>query len=402
MVAARRVLLGVSGSVAAYKAAELARRLMDRSLDVQVAMTASAQRFVTPLTFRALTGRPVLTSLWSESEEIEHVERAYDADVLLMAPASANLIARLAHGLADDVLTTTALSSRAPLVLAPAMETNMWLHPATVTNVKTLVTRGARFVQPTSGALASGRNGLGRFPEIPDIVEATLSALSVRSSAIGRVVLITAGPTFEPLDPVRGLTNRSTGAMGIAIANAAAARGAEVHLVLGPTGLEPAQDVHLHRVETALEMLAACEAIVDRADLIIGSAAVSDFRPATLEPEKLKRSAAGANTLPLVENPDILATLSARRRASPNPVVIVGFAAETNGLETHARKKLTDKGCDFVVGNLVGPGRGFGERTTSVLLVPTDQPAEPFGPASKAEVAEFLLDRTLRPVDKRI
>lgn len=402
MSLAPRVLLGVSGSIAVYKAAELARRLMDRGLDVQVAMTASAQRFVTPLTFRALTGRKVLTSLWADSDEIEHVERAYDADVLLMAPASANLLARLAHGLADDVLTTTALSSRAPLVLAPAMETHMWLHPATQANVATLTGRGARLVEPSQGALASGRSGLGRFPEIPDIVEATLSALRPKSTWQGQVVLITAGPTFEPLDPVRGLTNRSTGAMGIAIAEAAADRGAEVHLVLGPTGLAPRGGVHLHRVETALEMMQAAELIVDRADVLIASAAVSDFRPAHVHGEKLKKTEVGANTLHLERNPDILANLAARRRAAPggHAARIVGFAAETSDLESHARHKLAQKGCDFVVANLVGPSRGFGERETEILLVPKDLPAEPYGPASKREVAAFLLDR-LRPAEEK-
>lgn len=403
MSAAPRVLLGVSGSIAVYKAAELARRLMDRGLDVQVAMTAAAQRFVTPLTFRALTGRPVLTSLWSESQEIEHVERAYEADVLLMAPASANLLARLAHGLADDALTTTALSSRAPLVLAPAMETHMWLHPATQANVAQLVARGARLVEPAEGALASGRSGLGRFPEISEIVEATVSASRPDTSWRGQVVLVTAGPTFEPLDPVRGLTNRSTGAMGIAIAELAAERGAEVHLVLGSTALSPSPRVRLHRVETALEMLAASEAVVDRADFVIATAAVSDFRPTSVHPEKLKKTELGADTLPLERNPDVLMSLAARRRAAPGgaEACIVGFAAETSNLEANARGKLAQKGCDFVVANLVGPARGFGERRTEVLLVGKDRPAEPYGPATKREVAAFLLDRLRPPEEKR-
>lgn len=400
--AAPRVLLGVSGSVAVYKAAELARRLMDRGLDVQVAMTASAQRFVTPLTFRVLTGRPVLTSLWSESAEIEHVERAYEAELLLLAPASANLLARLAHGLADDVLTTTALSSRAPLVIAPAMETHMWLHPATQANVALLVARGARLVAPAEGALASGRAGVGRFPEIPEIVDAALAALRSKTSWRGQVVLVTAGPTFEPIDPVRGLTNRSTGAMGIAIAEAAAERGAEVHLVLGPTALQPRATVRVHRVETALEMLAAAEAVVDRADYIIATAAVSDFRPAAPRSGKLKKTELGADVLPLAENPDILATLAARRRAAPGGARarVVGFAAETSDLEAHARAKLAQKGCDLVVANLVGPDRGFGAQRTEVLLVPKDHPAEPYGPATKREVAAFLLDR-LRPAEEK-
>jgi phosphopantothenoylcysteine decarboxylase/phosphopantothenate--cysteine ligase len=376
---------------------------MDRDLDVQVAMTHSAQRFVTPLTFRALTGRPVLTSLWSESQEIEHVERGYDADVLLMAPASANLIARLANGLADDVLTTTALSSQAPLLIAPAMETNMWLHPATRANVSTLKSRGVVVIEPTSGALASGRSGLGRFPETQDIVQATLAALGTRSSWSGVVLLVTAGPTFEPLDPVRGLTNRSTGAMGIAIADAAHARGAEVHLVLGPTALSPRSGVHLYRVETAAQMLVASEAIVDRADVIVASAAVSDFRPASPSAQKVKKTSAGADTLPLELNPDILTALAARRRAAPGGAraTIVGFAAETSALEKHAKAKLAQKGCDFVVANLVGPDRGFGPQETEVLLVSKQGPSEPHGPARKAEVAEFLLDRLRPKEDKR-
>ncbi len=391
------VLLGVTGSIAAYKALEIVRGLRRAGHEVQVVMTPSARRFVAPLSFEALSGRPVMTELWAGDDgAIAHVEQGYDHDVAVVAPASAHSLARLAHGLADEILSATLLSSAAPLVLAPAMETRMWRHPATRANVASLIARGARLVGPGSGALASGRSGEGRMAEPEEVLAAVQAALGPHDLA-GRRVVITAGPTHERLDPVRVLANRSTGAMGIELARAAARRGARVTLLLGPTHLEPPPEVETVRIESALDLLAAGEAVIDDADVLIAAAAVSDFRPAEPWDHKLKRSASEARRLELVENPDVLATLAARRRQAPggDAAVIVGFAAETEDVERHARGKLARKGCDLVIGNLVGPDRGFGPGETSVLAVRAEGPAAVFGPAPKAAVADFVLDQVL-------
>lgn len=394
-----RVLLGVTGSIAAYKAIELVRLMTQAGHEVKVAMTVSAQRFVTPVTFEALTQRAVLTDLWAlQGHEIEHVERAHDVDVLVVAPASANTLARLAHGLADDVLSAIALSTRAPLVLAPAMETGMWLHPATQANVATLVARGAVIVGPESGALASGRSGIGRLAPVEAIAERVQAVLAPHRPWAGRKVVITAGPTYERLDPVRVLTNRSTGEMGLAIARAAAKRGAAVTVVLGPTHLTPAPEItSVVRVESAREMLEATARAIEGVDVLIATAAVSDFRPAEAQASKLKRSDPRARMLLLEENPDVLAALAPRVK---DEGVVVGFAAETDAVEQNARAKLHAKGCDVVIGNVVGPGVGFGAGETSVIAVRASS-ATSFGPASKAAVAEFVLDQVAEILGER-
>jgi phosphopantothenoylcysteine decarboxylase/phosphopantothenate--cysteine ligase len=404
-MAAGRVLLAVSGSIAAYKSADLVRRLQKQGLEVRVAMTASAKRFITPLTFEALTHASVLDDLWDASEEIQHVERAYDADLVIIAPATANLIARMAHGLADDIVTSTLLSSRAPLLVAPAMESNMWTHPATRENVKRLESRGARFVGPDAGDLASGRSGFGRLAELETIVQTALEMLGQTRDLEGLRILMTAGPTVEAIDPVRILTNRSTGTMGIAIAEAAARRGATVDLVLGPTHLSVDSSVRTTRVESAAEMLAACDARLEGVDVLIGTAAVSDFRPADPRTAKLKRASADAHRLELRENPDVLATLAQKLRASAggrsHPPVVVAFAAETEDVEVHAREKLDKKHADFVVANLVGRDRGFGPGETEVMVVGREGGSEAFGPTSKAKVAEFVLDQVMKQKGQR-
>jgi phosphopantothenoylcysteine decarboxylase/phosphopantothenate--cysteine ligase len=394
-----KILLGVTGSIAAYKALELVRRLTQRGDEVEVALTAAAARFVTPLAFEALTHRAVHTDLWSTwsaergAREIEHVELAHRIDALVVAPASAHTIARLAHGLADDVITATALSTKAPLVLAPAMESHMWWHPATQANVATLVARGARLVDPGEGALASGRSGVGRLAELEDIV-AAIDALA-RRDLVGRRWVVNAGPTIERLDPVRFLSNRSTGEMGIRIAQAARRRGAEVTLVLGPTALAPPTGVHVVRVESAAEMFAASRAAVEGggriADVFVATAAVSDYRPAEAFDAKLKRSDPRAQVLALAENVDILATLAPMVRARGG--LVVGFAAETNDVERYARDKLERKGCDLVIANRVGVDVGFGPGQTEVLAVAPGRAALSFGPASKADVADFVVDQ---------
>lgn len=407
---APRVVLGVTGSIAAYKAAEVARRLGDAGVAVQVAMTHGAARFVTPLTFEALTGRPVLDDPWARGQgEIHHVERAHEIDLLLVAPATAHCLARLAAGFADDPLCAIALSTTAPVLLAPAMEHGMWHHPATQANLRTLVERGVSVVGPRAGALASGRSGDGRMAEPAEVVAAALAQLGPHAadrraatpelsdacrlapgSLAGRAVVVTAGPTWEPIDPVRVLSNRSTGAMGVAVAEAALYRGARVRLILGPGAVEPRQHplLDLVRVETAQEMLAAAAETIERADAFIAAAAVSDYRVAEPAPSKRKRGSPGAKELVLEENPDILKTLAPRV-----PGVVVGFAAETEDVEAHARSKLEAKGCHLVIANEVGADRGFGPGHTSVLAVGRDRPAERFGPASKADVARFLWDR---------
>ncbi|MBI2377249.1 MAG: bifunctional phosphopantothenoylcysteine decarboxylase/phosphopantothenate--cysteine ligase CoaBC [Deltaproteobacteria bacterium] len=389
-----RVLLGVSGSIAAYKAVEIARLLGKRGASVRVAMTKPATEFVAPLTFEAVTGNGVLLDPFVSSDgRIEHVESAHEIDLLLIAPATANTIARLSHGLADDVLTATALSTRAPVALAPAMESGMWTHPATVSNVQRLSSFGYGFIGPATGDLASGRSGLGRMAD-PEVIVSEALALLGRGSPesgklAGRSVLVTAGPTFEPIDPVRGLTNRSTGAMGIAIASAAHALGARVTLVLGPTHLGAPPGVTLVRVETADQMLAAAAAVFSDSDVLVATAAVSDFRPASMKSKKLKRSDDGARVLELVENPDVLRTLSSRKRKGQ---LIVGFAAETESVVENAQKKLVEKGCDLVVANLVDVDKGFGPGSTEVLLVGASS-VERLGPADKSVIARELVSR---------
>lgn len=390
-----RVLLGVSGSIAAYKAVEIARLLQKGGAEVEVCLTRGALAFVTPLTFEAITRAPVRTEvLGTDGGEIAHVEQAHAVDLILVAPASANVLARLAAGFADDALTATILATRAPLLLAPAMETGMWENPATTDNVARLVARGAQILGPGEGALASGRSGRGRMLEPAEIVEQVFGALGPRDFA-GREVLVTAGPTWEPLDPVRILSNRSTGAMGIEIAVAAARRGGQVTLVLGPTHLVPPSHPGLKvvRVETALQMLAAAEAALRKNSVVIGTAAVSDFRPAAARPQKLKRSDPAAAQLALAENPDVLATLGTKLGEGG---LLVGFAAETEDVEAHALGKLKKKGCHLIIANQVGSAQGFGPGETKVVALDDVGGRAAFGPASKTKVAQFVLDQVAR------
>lgn len=428
VLSGKRILLGVTGSIAAYRGAELARALIRRGAHVQVAMTRAAQAFITPLTFHALTSRPVLTGvleLGARVEEglaprpqanegesghaggegrrsgIEHVEQAHALDLVVVAPASANTLARFAAGFADDALSAIVLATRAPVLLAPAMETGMWENAATVENVARLRARHFRFVGPDAGDLASGRSGMGRLAAVEAIVEACTESLAASGRAAdlaGLEVLITAGPTWEAIDPVRVLSNRSTGSMGLEIARAAVGRGARVTLVLGPSQLPVPAGAEVVRVESAEEMLAAARTVLPRADALIAAAAVSDFRPEAPQLAKLKRQNAGARTLTLVENPDVLATLAlALETRQGKPAVIVGFAAETEDLERNAAEKLARKRCDLVIANLVGKAAGFGPEATRVLAVrtPAFGPPVPFGPASKADVAQFVLDQVL-------
>lgn len=402
------MLLGVTGSIAAYKAAEVARLLVKAGAHVQVAMTEAATRFVGPATFHAITSRPPLTELFAlgasaarafdaggapPRSHIEHVEHAHAIDLVVVAPATATTLARFAAGLADDPLAAIVLATQAPILVAPAMEPGMWLNAATRENVERLERRGFTVVGPSHGELASGRTGLGRMVEPEVVVAAALRRLGPRDLA-GRRIVITAGPTWEAIDPVRVLSNRSTGALGIELARVASARGADVVLILGPTELPPPPGVETVRVESAEDMLAAGRAALPGTTVLIATAAVSDFRPESPRPAKLKRGHEGARVLSLVENPDVLATLSAELRALGRAgTVIVGFAAETEDLVENARAKLERKGCDLVIANVVGRRAGFGGGPSEVVAVHASGSVVPFGPAPKVEIAQFVLDQ---------
>jgi phosphopantothenoylcysteine decarboxylase/phosphopantothenate--cysteine ligase len=389
----RRIVLGVSGGIAAYKAAELVRLFVKAGAEVRVMMTEGARKFVQPLTFQALSQHPVAVDTFDLQQEatIGHIELADRAELLVIAPASADVIARLAHGLANDVVTTVALACRAPLLVAPAMNVNMWSHPATAANVALLRARGATIIGPGSGELACGWVGSGRMSEPPEIVAAAEGLLGRARDLAGRAVLVTAGPTFEAIDPVRFVGNRSTGKMGFAIAEAAAARGAAVTLVAGPTALPTPGGVARVDVESARQMR---EAVMERAAAqaaIVMAAAVADYRPAEIAPTKLKKAALGeAPSIRLTQNPDILAELG--RMAAPRPL-LVGFAAETDDVERRAVEKRAQKGCDLLVANDVSEeGSGFGTDTNRVLLVDGEGAAW-LPRLTKREVADRILDR---------
>ena len=383
-LAGQRIVLCVTGGIAAYKAADLARRLQDAGAQVRVVMTEAATRFITPMTFQALTGQPVRTSLWDEAAEaaMGHIELARWADRLLVAPASADAIARLAAGLAGDLLSTLYLATEAPLVLAPAMNRVMWAHPATQANLATLQARGAQVLGPGEGDQACGEVGAGRMLEPLQIV----AALQAAGALAGRRLLITAGPTFEDLDPVRFIGNRSSGKMGFALAAEAARQGAEVTLVAGPVALSTPAGVHRLDVRSAEQMRAAVLAALPGQDAFIGAAAVADFRPAQVASTKIKKSAG----LPQVEwtaTPDILAEVAAHVQ---RPALVVGFAAETDDLEAHARDKLARKRVDLIAANRVDAGLGFEADDNALTVFAADGTRE-IARQSKVGVARELL-----------
>jgi phosphopantothenoylcysteine decarboxylase / phosphopantothenate---cysteine ligase len=391
-----RILLGVSGGIAAYKAAELVRRLREAGAEVRVVMTPAAQAFVAPLTFQALSGQAVRVELLDPEAEagMGHIELARWAELVLIAPATADLLARLANGLADDLLTTLVLATDAPVVVAPAMNQKMWRHPATQDNLSTLRGRGVRVLGPAAGEQACGDVGPGRMWEPADIVAAIWPRCTLPS---GCRVLVTAGPTREPLDPVRFLGNRSSGRMGYAVAQAMVARGADVCLVSGPSALQPPAVRELVQVETAAQMHAAVMARAGRCDIFVGVAAVADYRPAEPRPAKIKKTE-GELRLRLVKNPDILAEVA----ALPGGPFTVGFAAETEEVERHARGKLVAKGLDMIAANRVGvPGGGGGgfdsEDNALLVLWSGGGQALPLMPKVQlgAEVADLICERYL-------
>jgi phosphopantothenoylcysteine decarboxylase/phosphopantothenate--cysteine ligase len=386
------VVLGVGGGIAAYKSAELARALMERGLRVQVVLTDAAQRFITPLTFAALTGRKVLTDLFAIETAIEHIEVAQQHDLLVIAPATANLMAKLAHGLADDFLTTLYLAFTGPVVIAPAMNVNMWEHPATRANLEALLQRGHRVVGPGEGSLACGMTGAGRLTEPEEIARGVERELQMRRDLEGETVLITAGPTQEPLDPVRFISNRSSGKMGYALAEAARARGARVILISGPVHLAPPRDVEVIPVHTAVEMRDKVFANLAPASIVIKSAAVADFHLTSVPEQKVKKTAARVS-LELDPTPDILAELGRKK----GDRLLIGFAAETQNLQQEARRKLESKNCDMVVGNLVGgAGTGFESDQNEVVLVMRTGETLPLARASKREIAGRIFDELLK------
>jgi phosphopantothenoylcysteine decarboxylase / phosphopantothenate---cysteine ligase len=394
-----RITLGVTGGVAAYKAAELVRRLQQDGFTVQVVMTRGAREFITPLTFAALSGQKVITDLFAESggeanleSAIEHIAVAQRTDLLLVAPATADILAKFARGIADDFLTTLYLASTAPVVVAPAMNVNMWNHAATQENVEMLRARGVKIVDPDEGYLACGMTGAGRLASQEQIVAAVRETLHFRRDLEGQTVLVTAGPTCEDLDPVRYLTNRSSGKMGHAVAEAAARRGARVILVSGPTSLEAPAAVERISIRTAEEMYRAVQENFSQSSIAIFAAAVADYRPVQSFDQKIKRDKQPL-TLSLEATPDILASVAKNK----GDRLVVGFAAETERVAENARKKLIAKNADMIVANdVTAEGAGFDHDTNIVTLFARDGRDLPLPRMSKSEVAQRILDEVVR------
>lgn len=391
-LAGRRVLLGVTGGVAAYKAAYLARLLRERGAEVQVVMTASATRFVGPDTFSALTGREAHSEVFERTEDVLHVRLAHEADAAVVAPATANLLAKLATGVADDLLTSALLEFRGPVVVAPAMHSGMWTNPATVENLRVLEERGVGVVGPVEGPLAAGDEGMGRMAEPEDIAAALERAVAEGGGPLtGRRILVTAGPTHEPIDAVRFLGNRSSGKMGYTVAREASKLGAAVTVVSGPSHLPDPPGVEVVRVETAEEMRDAVLGRVEEADAVVKAAAVADWRPKSPAEGKLKKDS-GAPELHLEPTPDILQELGERK----GDRILVGFAAETEDFEAAGRAKLREKRLDLMVVNEVGaPGTGFEADTNRAMLLAADGDDVPVREWTKAELAAAICDRLI-------
>ena len=384
-----RVVLGVTGSIAAYKAVSLLRTLIREGAIVDVAMTHSATKFVTPLTFEVLSGRPVITDLFESHQELKHLSVPESADAIIVAPATANFLARAALGLGDDILSTMLLTADCPLICAPAMDGGMWTHPTVTEHVRTLRERGATVIDPEEGPLASGRIGQGRLAGEDRILDAVRAALAPKRDWQGHRLLVSAGPTQEPIDPVRYISNRSSGKMGYAIAEAARARGAQVVLVTGPTKLPVPKGVDIVPVETAEEMTKALSSRLSWSTVVIMAAAVADFRPKHIAPKKLKKQGKAETALDLERTTDILTALSAQRTHQ----ILVGFAAETNDLLAHATDKLKTKGLDLVVANdVTQPGAGFGSEHNAVTLIDREGQVTELPLRPKRQLADNILD----------
>ena len=388
------VVLGVTGGIAVYKACELLRLLQKRGIDVFVVMTQNACRFVAPLTFETLSGHPVAVDTFDRPQtwEVEHIALAKRADLFLIVPATANIMGKMACGIADDMLSTTVMATRAPVLVAPAMNTGMWENAAVQQNVKTLRARGVEIVAPVSGHLACGDSGAGKLEDVEVIAERACELLFAKKDMEGLRVMVTAGPSREALDPVRYISNRSSGKMGYAIAQAAQKRGAEVTLLSGPVAIEAPLGVKLVPFTTTQELLDRASELAREQDLLIQAAAPADYRAKEVAPQKIKKQGGEPMTFTLVENPDVAATLGKAKRSGQ---VFVGFAAETNDVLAHAKDKLARKNLDMIVANdVTRPGAGFDVDTNIVTLITKDgQEALPM--MSKAEVAQQILDRAL-------
>ena len=398
ILAGKKIVLGVTGSIAAYKAVEVASRLRKAGAEVHVIMTREAKEFVTELTFREITGQPVASDMWEKVHvyNVEHIALATLADLVLVAPATANILAKLACGISDDMLTATLLATRAPIALAPAMNTNMYENAITQRNLAELRARGMTVIEPAAGQLACGTSGKGRLPEPAAIVDEVVRLLEEAPSLAGRHILVTAGGTIEPLDPVRYLGNRSTGRMGYAIAEEAARRGATVTLVSGPSSLPVPVGVSRTMVETAREMREAVLAAYDTADVVIKAAAVADYRPKTVAENKIKKHD-GELTLTLVRNPDILLELGAKKKGQ----ILVGFAAETQNVEWYAREKLKKKNLDLLVANDVSEkDAGFAVETNRVKLFGAEGGMTEYPLMEKRALAGIILDRVVERLQK--
>lgn len=389
MLEGKRIILGISGGVAAYKVADLASRLAQAGALVDVIMTEGAQRFVAPLTFQALTKRPVRTDIYADwlGEDTGHVGLARNADIIVIAPATARTIARLALGLSDDLLSAVYLSTQAPVLIVPAMESGMYLHPATQEHLQTLRSRGAVVMTPGEGYLASGARGVGRLPEAPEILAAIQCALGKNGVLAGKRVVVTAGGTQEPLDPVRFIGNGSSGKMGYAIAEEALYAGAEVTLISGPVALAPPYGVRVVQVTTAQSMEAAVRKAVEKADALVMAAAVADYAPVEVSEQKIKKTD-DIMTITLKRNPDILGELAEMRLPK---LVRVGFAAETQDLIENARQKLHKKALDMIVANDAAASIGSDESALTFIM--KDSPVERLPPMSKRESARIIIER---------
>lgn len=404
MLAGKRILLGVTGGIAAYKSAFLVRELVRRGAEVQVVMTRSATNFITPLTLSTLSKREVIVEMFPPSPEqptmqwTKHIELALWGDVMLIAPASANTIAKLVFGIADNFLTTLVLALRCPLAVAPAMDVDMYQHATTTANIASLRESGAYIIDPDSGELASGLSGPGRLPEVDRLLLELECVLDKTGRDLnGRRVLVTAGPTYEPIDPVRFIGNRSSGKMGFALAAAAAQRGAEVTLISGPVSLKTPRNVRRIDVETAKEMAEAVEKEFGATDMLVMSAAVADYSPRSAASQKIKREQAGALTIELVPNPDILRTAGEKKQSR----VVVGFALETDNGVDNARKKMAAKQLDMIVlNNALEPGAGFSVDTNAVTIIRPGAEPETIPVQPKIDIAHRILERAatlLRP-----
>jgi phosphopantothenoylcysteine decarboxylase / phosphopantothenate---cysteine ligase len=392
MLAGKTIVVGVTGGIAAYKAAELVRLLVKDGAFVRVIMTKNAQEFITPLTLQTLSGNPVATETFNltQESEIGHIRLADTADLILIAPASADVIGKLAHGIADDLLTTVLLATMAPVLVAPAMNVHMFAHPAVQENIRILGQRGYRFVEPGEGFLACGYEGKGRLAEPEDIVEEVRAALTKKDLGKERII-VTAGPNAEPIDPVRFITNRSTGKMGFAMARVAWRRGADVTLISGPTSLAPPRGVRFYPVRTALEMQQAILSAYGETTMVISAAAIADYRPAHVAPQKIKKRE-GDFSIELTRNPDILAGLSQQKGYR----LLVGFATETEDVLQNAMRKLRKKNLDMIVANdVTQEGAGFAHDTNIVTLIDRSERMETLPLMSKDEVAHTVYDRLL-------